>query len=134
MIYGTRSADRLACPREDLDLPGLKVVEVTEDGSRGEKGTAVVTAERFIGQSSALFACGPRPLLAALADLAKQYKVPAWISVEERMACGIGACLGCAVKTDNGYLRVCSDGPVFPAGEVNLHDEHTECQCKPGRD
>ncbi|MBW6463900.1 MAG: hypothetical protein K0B84_06905, partial [Firmicutes bacterium] len=80
----------------------------------------------------AVFACGPRQLLAAIADAAAEGEIAAWISVEERMACGIGACLGCAVRTEHGYMRVCKDGPVFPAGEVNLQDEHTECQCQSG--
>lgn len=133
LIYGSRTAARMACPREDLDLPGLTVVEVTEDGSRGERGTACEIAERYIPSSSAVFACGPRQLLAALAEAAAERDIAAWVSVEERMACGIGACLGCAVRTDQGYMRVCKDGPVFPAGEVNLQDEHTECLCQSGR-
>jgi len=133
LIYGSRSSSRLACPPEDLKLPGLTLVETTEDGSRGIKGTACDVAETIIPSSSAVFACGPRHMLAAVAASAKRNGIRAWVSVEERMACGIGACLGCVVKTENGYLRVCKDGPVFPAGEVNLTDEHTECECQSGR-
>ena len=133
LIYGSRSSSRLAFPPEELSLPGLTVIETTEDGSRGIKGTACDVAETIMLDSSAVFACGPRHMLAAVAALAQQFGVKAWVSVEERMACGIGACLGCVVKTENGYLRVCKDGPVFPAGEVNLTDEHTECECQSGR-
>jgi dihydroorotate dehydrogenase electron transfer subunit len=133
LVYGSRSSSRLACPPEDLNIPGLKVIVTTEDGSRGIKGTACDVAEKVMPESSAVFACGPRYMLAAVAASAQQCGVKAWVSVEERMACGIGACLGCVVETDQGYLRVCKDGPVFPAGEVNLTDEHTECECQSGR-
>jgi len=132
LIYGSRSSSRLACPPEDLFMPGLTVIETTEDGSRGIKGTACDVAETIMAECSAIFACGPRHMLSAVAKSAQQFGVEAWVSVEERMACGIGACLGCVVETENGYLRVCKDGPVFPAGEVNLTDEHTECECQSG--
>ncbi len=133
LIYGSRTASRLVCPAQDLALPGLTLVEVTEDGSRGERGSACDVARKYLADSSALFACGPRQMLASLSRLAITAGIPAWISVEERMACGIGACLGCVVKTDHGYMRVCKDGPVFKAGEVNLDDDHDECECEPGR-
>lgn len=66
----------------------------------------------------ACYACGPFPMLAAVSEACQRAGVPLFVSLEERMACGIGACLGCAVKTRQGFLRVCRDGPVFRAEEV----------------
>ncbi len=118
LIYGARTAEHLVCPPDELKLPGLTVVETTEDGSRGYKGTASDLAGRFLPGKEALFACGPVQMLVELNKIRLQAGIPAWFSMEERMACGIGACLGCVVETACGYRRVCRDGPVFPAGEV----------------
>lgn len=117
LIYGARSCTDLVCPASDLDQPGLDVVGVTEDGSSGLKGTAVDILKSRL-PAPAVFACGPRGMLAAVASLTRQAGVEAWVSLEERMACGVGACLGCAVNTTSGYQRVCREGPVFPAREV----------------
>ena len=120
LIYGARTAGRLACPPEDLKLPGLTLVEATDDGSRGEQGTvAELLASRLEGVD-AVFACGPHAMLKQVAALAAQKGIEAWLSMEEKMACGVGACRGCAVSAADGYRFVCSDGPVFRAGEVNL--------------
>jgi len=103
------------------------------------KGRVSVTSEDGIGFAGGLitdplaaalrakpvpiFACGPRPMLAQVAGLAGEAGVPAQVSLEARMACGLGACLSCVVEMDAGkksgeYSRVCSEGPVFLAGEV----------------
>jgi len=120
LLYCARTADLLACPRYDLDMPGLSIIEATDDGSRGEKGTAADILSRRIEGAGAVFACGPRPMLVAVKKMCRQSGIRAWFSLEERMACGIGACVGCAVATTSGYKRVCRDGPVFPAEEVIL--------------
>ena len=66
-------------------------------------------------------ACGPKGLLKGVQQLASEYSIPAWISCEEFMACGMGACAGCAVPlAAGGYARVCADGPIFKAEEVLL--------------
>jgi dihydroorotate dehydrogenase electron transfer subunit len=122
LIYGARTADQLVCPPDDLKLPGLTVIETTEDGSRGEKGSAVDLLARSISASGALFACGPRPMLRKVVSISDQNCLETWVSLEERMACGIGACLGCAVAVSDGYRSVCSDGPVFSAREVVFND------------
>jgi dihydroorotate dehydrogenase electron transfer subunit len=57
-------------------------------------------------------------MLKAIAKISKQYHIPAQVSLEEHMACGFGACMGCAVKTSQGYKRVCKEGPVFQADEI----------------
>lgn len=118
LIYGCRTADRFACLPADLARPGLELLEVTDDGSRGERGSAADLLACRLSGAAAVFACGPRPMLAAVAALCRKEGVEAWFSMEERMACGIGACLGCAVQSGGGYKRVCRDGPVFAAGEV----------------
>lgn len=120
LIYAAPSADFLNCPAGDLDLPGLTVLETTEDGSGGIKGTALDLTARILSDYKALYACGPRPMLEELVKLSRRYRVPAWVSLEEKMACGIGACLGCSVECASGYRSVCSDGPVFSANEVFL--------------
>ncbi|MGM0688025.1 MAG: dihydroorotate dehydrogenase electron transfer subunit [Bacillota bacterium] len=118
LIYGAPAAESLACPSLDLDLPGLTLITATEDGSRGEKGTVVEVLAGMAADFEAVFACGPRPMLDEVNKLFRGTGIQAWFSMEERMACGIGACLGCVVKTGSGYKRVCRDGPVFPAAEV----------------
>ncbi len=118
LIYGARTACQLIYPPGLPDLPNLEVIEVTEDGTRGEKGTAVDLLSGLIPDAPALFACGPGPMLRAVKALCIHSGTPAWFSVEEKMACGIGACLGCAVLTPDGYRRVCREGPVFSAEEV----------------
>lgn len=92
----------------------------TEDGSRGSKGRVLDGFEA--GQYAGVLACGPEPMLRSVASLAKAGKVPAWISLERRMACGVGACLGCSVPTRTGNKRACVEGPVFAAEEV-IFDE-----------
>ncbi len=123
LLFGGRSAARLACLSEDLDLPNLTMLEVTEDGSRGREGLVTDYLPELLPGAPALFACGPGAMLASIKELCKQTKVPAWFSMEEKMACGIGACVGCAVQTREGYKRVCSDGPVFAAEEVLLNEQ-----------
>ena len=102
-----------------------RVVAVSDDGSIGER--ALVTkpllaaiAER---KPDLIMACGPTPMLAAVQSIALEKNIPCQLSLEERMGCGIGACLGCNVKITRPdgswcYKRVCKDGPVFDAKEV----------------
>ncbi len=99
----------------------------TDDGSTGIHGT-VVDALRSEGITrGTILACGPKPMLRALRDYAREHDMTCFISMEERMACGIGACLGCVCKTKNvddhskvHNTRICKDGPVFLAEEVEL--------------
>lgn len=92
---------------------GVRVCIATLDGSLGQKGfvTDLLPGPSFDGY----YACGPEPMLRALC---KTLTVPGFVSLEERMACGFGACMGCARKTKNGMKRVCADGPVFPAEDL----------------
>ena len=101
---------------EAFEKLGTRVVITSESGRGGRMG--VVTDGFDPGGYEACFTCGPHGMLKTLAQLCNTAGVPLFVSLEERMACGIGACLGCAVKTTKGILRVCRDGPVFRAEEV----------------
>lgn len=104
-----------------------KVYIATEDGSVGTKGN-VLDAIRENGLSAdIIYACGPTPMLRALKEYATENDIECWISMEERMACGIGACLACVCKSKDkdahsnvNNKRVCKEGPVFRAEEVEL--------------
>jgi len=92
----------------------------TEDGSQGLKGriTDFFTPSGY----SVVFACGPEPMLKTIGDACIASEIPCFISLERHMACGVGACLGCTVKTTKGNRRCCADGPIFNAEEVCFND------------
>ncbi|MDR2245638.1 MAG: dihydroorotate dehydrogenase electron transfer subunit [Treponema sp.] len=97
-----------------------ELVLAVEDGGRGNRGRIPDFLEPR--GYRAVCACGPEPMLKAVRAKCAAAGVPCFISLERRMACGVGACLGCAVKTAGGNKRCCADGPIFPASEV-LYDE-----------
>jgi dihydroorotate dehydrogenase electron transfer subunit len=91
----------------------------TEDGSSGFKGNIVeMLRQTDIPAGTVLYACGPKPMLKALTDFAAERGCTVQVSLEERMGCGYGACVGCVCKTKNGNEKVCEDGPVFMGSEV----------------
>jgi NAD(P)H-flavin reductase len=92
------------------------IIVATEDGKEGHKGriTDFLEPEKY----AAVCACGPQPMLKAVAEKCKAANVSCFISMERRMACGVGACLGCTVHTVSGNRRCCADGPIFKAEEV----------------
>ena len=104
-----------------------KVCVSTDDGSAGTKGTVIDAVRENGVEADVIFACGPKPMLRAVKAYAAEKGVLCYVSLEERMACGIGACLGCVCKTTGEdahshvhNARVCKDGPVFAAEEVEL--------------
>lgn len=104
-----------------------KVYVSTDDGSVGTKGTVIDAIRANKLEPDVLYACGPTPMLRGVKVLGEGLDITAWISMEERMACGIGACLACVCKTKNmdahshvHNTRVCKEGPVFDAKEVEL--------------
>lgn len=123
IFYGAKTAHELLL-LDELAENSTPFYGSTDDGSYGEKGTVVEILRKFLANpfarlaSPVVYACGPKKMLEAVSKTAKDKKLTAYISMEENMACGIGACLGCAVKTVNGYKRVCVEGPVFRAGEI----------------
>lgn len=104
-----------------------KVYIATEDGSAGTKGNVMDAIRENRLEADVIFACGPKPMLRAIKAYALEKGIPCWISMEERMACGVGACLGCVCQSTevDGHShvhnkRVCKDGPVFLSTEVEL--------------
>lgn len=122
-IIGFRSKDKVIL-EEDLKRIGADVIVCTDDGSYGFKGLVTIPLEEELKKkkTAAVYACGPIPMLKAVVGTAKKYGIPCEISLEERMACGVGACVGCACRINRGgenlVLRVCKDGPVFKGEEV----------------
>ena len=99
----------------------------TEDGSVGTKGNVMNVIEEEKLEVDVIFACGPMPMLRAVKQYAAQKGIEAYISLEERMACGVGACLGCVVRTREtdhhshvNNARICTDGPVYAAEDVEI--------------
>jgi len=91
----------------------------TDDGSHGFHGNIVsLLSQKPVAPNTKIFACGPKPMLRALAAFAKAQNIPLQVSLEERMGCGYGACVGCVCKTKFGNQKVCTYGPVFDASEV----------------
>lgn len=109
---------------EEFEKTGAAVHIATQDGCMGYKGNVIELLEKIVPDGDMIFACGPQLMLQSTVKWAKKHHIPSQISMEERMACGLGACLGCAVKVqrtdaeDWEYLRVCKDGPVFRGEEV----------------
>ena len=92
----------------------------TEDGSKGVKGLIL---DYFTPSGySAVFACGPDSMLKGIADASIANGIPCYVSTGKKMACGVGACLGCRIKTTSGNKRCCADGPVFNAEELCFED------------
>lgn len=142
LFLGGRNKKDILFEKEFESL-GIDPFISTEDGSYGEKGVITelledylknlyrsrftVYGERSTVHGSWIYACGPKPMLKKASEIAKTHSLSCYVSLEERMACGVGACLGCAVKvrlTVNGsqsteYKMVCKDGPVFKAEMVD---------------
>ena len=99
----------------------------TEDGSFGVTGTVIDAIKQNGLKADVIYACGPIPMLRAVKAYAAENRIECFVSLEERMACGIGACLGCVCKskevdshTNVNNKRICKEGPVFEAGEVEF--------------
>lgn len=122
VITGFRNKD-LVILQEDFKKIGADSVLATDDGSAGVYGFVTDVLKERIGEVDEICACGPLPMLKAIAEIAGKNSKPCQVSLEERMGCGVGACLVCACKVkradgEEEYLHVCKDGPVFNAEEV----------------
>jgi len=129
LVYGARSGADLAYKDKLLSSFPDRVTFATDDGSLGFKGNALMASKTLKETFGSVHACGPTPLLRAAA---KAFPDPArvYLSLEERMACGFGACNGCAVEatpealaktthpTGGKYLKICTDGPIFRATDL----------------
>lgn len=126
VYLGFRDKSLVTCEKEFETIGLNKLVVTTDDGSYKEKGFAIDFMKKDIEEHKVdmIFACGPLPMLRAIREYAIKENIPCQISLEERMGCGIGACLGCAVKVISGaeprYGHVCKEGPVFEAKNVEI--------------
>ena len=111
---GARTAKEI--PLEKSDKLAEIINFATDDGSEGFHGTVVQSLEDALGfvENPFIYACGPKPMLAALREFMLENEIDGDFSLENRMACGIGVCQGCAVPVEDGFKLVCKDGPVFP--------------------
>jgi dihydroorotate dehydrogenase electron transfer subunit len=125
-VGGRRRVDIL-CEKEFAAL-GWEVRAITEDGSHGEKGMVTqpllteIQNSKFKIQNFKLFACGPTPMLKAIGKIAEDFNLPAELSMDEHMCCGVGTCLTCVIPVKAGdsweYQRTCTEGPVFDSRQI----------------
>ena len=122
-VLGYRDADVFLA--DEMRDTKAEVYIATEDGSVGTRGNVLDVVREKGFRPDVIYACGPVPMLRAVQSYAAEHGIRAYLSLEERMACGVGACLGCVCKTRevDGHshvhnARVCTEGPVFEASEV----------------
>ena len=125
VYMGFRNKD-LVTLEDEFAKVSNRLVITTDDGSYKEKGFAInfLKEDCKAEKPDMIYACGPLPMLKAVREFAIEENIPCQVSLEERMGCGIGACLGCAIKIISGeeprYGHVCKDGPVFNASDVEI--------------
>jgi len=121
-VLGFRSKEKVIL-MEDFEEACAKVMLATDDGSAGHHGFVDALVRQELEQDSAydgVLACGPKPMLRSVARVAEEFGIPCLVSMEERMGCGVGACLVCACDMADGTRKhVCKDGPVFDSKEVD---------------
>ena len=124
-VVGYRNSDTFLL--KELEKAADCVVIATEDGSIGTKGNVIDAIHEGQITGDIVYSCGPTPMLRGVKAWSEEEKIPAWISMEEKMACGIGACLACVCQSkdidDHSKVhnkRICKDGPVFLAEEIEL--------------
>ena len=121
LLIGTKSKAEVL-PKKELAAVRAEILHATDDGSYGIKGFVTVLLERLIKKIPAgnLFiqTCGPTPMMRAVLAIARREKIEGEASVDTTMACGVGSCLGCVVKTKDGWTASCIKGPVFSFDEL----------------
>ena len=125
LFIGGKSKNDVLC-LDDFEKLNTEICIATENGSLGNQGLVTNSVSTFIDQKAngqtSFFACGPYQMLKAVSELTAKKNIPCQVSLDRRMACGFGACLGCVVKVTQGnhgsYKNVCTDGPVFDANEI----------------
>lgn len=100
-----------------------RLYTATEYGNTGYRGRVLEIVESLHIDYDEILACGPRPMLNAVANYAASRGIPCQISTEERMACGLGTCVGCVLSVRGSYVRICTEGPVFYSDEISSHPE-----------
>jgi dihydroorotate dehydrogenase electron transfer subunit len=131
LFYGGASIADLVL-REHFEKLGMDTYYTTEDGSHGERGLVTRPLEQFLQQQARknirIYACGPWGMMRAVHRLSVQKNLPCIVSLEARMGCSLGACLGCVVRSRDGqaeeqYIRVCQEGPVFDSRLIDWEME-----------
>jgi dihydroorotate dehydrogenase electron transfer subunit len=136
VLIGAKTKDDILCEKEFKEL-GCEIKIATDDGSRGFKGKVTELLKSILpltisNKPLVIYACGPSPMLKEISSISKGQGIPAQVSLEAHMACGIGACMGCVVKVTGlrsqvtgqfEYKRVCKEGPVFEANEIVWEDD-----------
>ncbi|HQZ39153.1 MAG TPA: dihydroorotate dehydrogenase electron transfer subunit [Vicinamibacterales bacterium] len=126
LFYGARSDQELFY-LDFFERLGVTLIVTTEDGSRGERGRVTAPLDRALGSrapgTTMIYACGPEPMLAAVAGVAERHRQPCEVSVERTMGCGLGGCYSCVIKVRDGatpphFVRSCISGPVFNGAEI----------------
>ncbi len=121
VLLGAGTGDEIATLKDDFESMGLEVSVTTEDGTLGSQGLVTeLMADLQQEKPVMIYGCGPYPMLHAVAGICRGNNWSCQVSLETMMACGLAACLGCAVmRADmNGYVHVCKDGPVFDVDDV----------------
>ena len=125
-IYSFLSAqtENLLLYSDKVEFISRKTFYTTDDGLKGAKGKVTNFLEKVLQETNidVVYTCGSKRLAQHIKKLQKKHHFLAFVSLEERMACGIGVCKGCVHKTINGFKRVCKEGPVFPVEEVIFDD------------
>lgn len=118
VVYGAKDRDELMMV-DELRTLSKELHISTDNGSLGKRGTVLdVLEELSPGADTMLYACGPRVMTRAIVNYANKRGIKGYVSLEEFMACGIGACMGCVADTRKGYMRVCKEGPIFKLEEI----------------
>ena len=122
LLYGGRTKGHVY-PMKEFKENGVKVFVATDDGSHGVKGrvSELFSKIKTDSKTTFLYTCGPHKMMEAVQEFAKKHRLKGEAACEEVMACALGACLGCSIKTTRGYRTVCYDGPVFDLNEVIFH-------------
>ncbi|HEX2072599.1 MAG TPA: dihydroorotate dehydrogenase electron transfer subunit [Geodermatophilus sp.] len=128
-VSGAASADRL-CSVDELGRFADPVAVTTDDGSAGRPGRVTVAVDDLLDRAGVVYACGPMPMLRAVAAAATARGIPSYVAVEESMACGIGVCMTCVLPVvgEDGrtrFSRSCTEGPVFGGDRVRFDDVGT---------
>jgi dihydroorotate dehydrogenase electron transfer subunit len=126
LFVGARDKESLppASVLKNFKENGLKVHIATDDGSMGVKGMTTDILNVFLAKQDnknnlVIYACGPHLMLAAVSRIAAEHAITCYVSMEERMGCGLGACMGCSIPMKaGGYKRACKEGPVFDSREI----------------
>ena len=125
-VAGAAGADRLCSVQELTELAGTVAV-TTDDGSSGRRGLVTLAVDELLPDADVVYACGPMPMLRAVARAATDRGIPSYVAVEESMACGIGVCMTCVLPIvgEDGktrFSRSCTEGPVFGGDRVRFDD------------